>query len=147
MNIKTKRILAALIDMVGLPIIMGMTGGMVVVIANISDPLRQRLLESLNLVFSLIFWRDFVYSPGRHLFGIELVDARTKVRVCFYRGNFFLNLWKSFLRNIFLVVPFVLVIGYVVEILMVILKGTRIADKWAGVEVIERQDISRPGHR
>ena len=71
MNIKTKRILAALIDMVGLPIIMGMTGGMVVVIANISDPLRQRLLESLNLVFSLIFWRDFVYSPGRHLFGIE----------------------------------------------------------------------------
>lgn len=112
---------------------------MLIVIANVSDhPFHHKILESLNLAFSLIFWRDFVYSPGRHLLGVELVDAKSKVRICFYRGNFFLNLWRSFLRNIFLIVPFILVIGYLVEMLAVILKGTRIADKWAGVAVIEK---------
>ncbi len=138
MNIKTKRVLAALVDMIGLPVIVGVIEGLLIIFFKINEPVRGRILESLNFSFSLIFWRDFIYSPGRHLFGIELVDAKSKVPICFYRGNFFLNLWRSFLRNILLTVPFVLIIGYFIEIVMVVRKGHRIADKWADVEVVEK---------
>jgi hypothetical protein len=49
-----------------------------------------------------------------------------------------MNLWKSFVRNVLLVVPFVLVIGYIVELFMVVVKGRRLADAWAAVEVVEK---------
>ncbi len=132
----------ALIDMLALPVIIGVIAGLLLVGTDVKEPTRSQILNSLNFFYYLIFNRDFIYSPGRHLFGIELVDARTKVRICFYRGNLFLNLWKSFLRNALLVVPFVLVLGYLVEIIAVIWKGHRIADKWAGVEVIEKSRSS-----
>jgi len=137
-TLKTKRVVAASIDMVVLPISIGIVCGLALIAANLDPLTRDKVLNIVNYLYYLICSRDFVYSPGRHLCGIELVDSKTKVRICFYRGNFLLNLWKSFLRNALLIVPFVLVLGYLVEIIAVIWKGHRIADKWAGVEVVQK---------
>ena len=138
MSLRTKRLVAAFIDMVVLPVSVGVVCGLVLIATNLDPLTRDKILNVVNFLYYLIFSRDFVYSPGRHLCGIELVDSKTKVRICFYRGSFFRNLWKPFLRNVLLIVPFVLVLGYLIEIIAVIWKGHRIADKWAGVEVIEK---------
>lgn len=138
MSLRSKRLLSAFIDMVALPVVIGVVSGLLLLTANLDPVTRDKVLNVINFFYYLIVSRDFVYSPGRHLCGLELVDSKTKVRICFYRGNFILNAWKSFLRNILLVVPFVLVLGYLVEIISVIWKGHRIADKWAGVAVVEK---------
>lgn len=138
MTLKTKRVLAALIDMLFIPALAGAAAGFIIIAADITGSLRETILESLVLPMSLIFLRDFVYSPGRHILGLELVDVKSRTRICFYKGNFFLNLWKCFLRSILLLVPFLLVAGYAVELFHLILKGRRIADKWAQTEVIEK---------
>ena len=137
MNLRSRRVAAAIIDMVVLPMVAGVIAG--VALLNVDEMTRNNVLRLLSPFRYLIFARDFIYSPGRHMCGLELVDVKTGVQVCFYRGNFFVNLWKSTLRNILLVIPFVLVAGYIAETVMVMTKGHRLADKWAGVEVAGKQ--------
>ena len=137
MNVKSKRVVAAIIDMVVLPLVAGVIAG--VALLNVDEMTRHNILRLLSPFRYLIFARDFIYSPGRRMCGLELVDVKTGVRVCFYRGNFFVNLWKSIVRNMPLMIPFVLVIAYIVEAVMVMSKGHRLADKWAGVEVVGKQ--------
>lgn len=139
---KTKRLLAATIDLVILPMVVGGTIGILLAVNDVDNKTRTEILQNINFFYYLIFCRDFVYSPGRHLFKLDLIDSKTKSKICFYKNNVFLNLWKSLLRNIGLVIPFVLVIGYFVEIIMVISKGHRLADTWAGVEVVEKHSSS-----
>ena len=134
MNVKSKRVAAAIIDMLVLPMVAGVIVG--VALLNVDEMTRNNVLRLLSPFRFLIIFRDFVYSPGRHMCGLELVDMKTGIRVCCYRGNFFINLGKSIVRNILLIIPFVLVIGYIVETVMVMTKGHRLADKWAGVEVV-----------
>jgi uncharacterized RDD family membrane protein YckC len=43
---------------------------------------------------------------------------------------------QAFIRNILLVIPFVLVIGYIVEIVALLVKGERVADGWAKTRVV-----------
>ena len=44
---------------------------------------------------------------------------------------------QALIRNILLIIPFVLVVGYIVEIVMLIVKGHRLADNWAKTQVVE----------
>lgn len=39
------------------------------------------------------------------------------------------------MRNILLIIPFMLVVGYLLEIFFVLWKGRRMGDKWAGTGV------------
>jgi uncharacterized RDD family membrane protein YckC len=45
------------------------------------------------------------------------------------------TLGQAFIRNILLLIPFVLVIGYIMELIFVLAKGNRLADGWAKTRV------------
>ena len=40
------------------------------------------------------------------------------------------------MRNILLIIPFVLVVGYIIEIIFILTKGERLADGWAKTRVV-----------
>ena len=48
----------------------------------------------------------------------------------------FANWGQGFMRNILLIIPFVLVLGYIVEIILLAAKGDRLGDKWAKTKVV-----------
>jgi len=120
---KGKRFAAGLIDLVVIPIVLGIVIGLVLLAAP--DMVRSIVLVIVNILW-LVF-RDAVYSPGRAMIKVKLVSlSGTKVT------------WlQALIRNILLIVPFVLVVGYIVEVVMLITKGHRLADNWAKTQVIE----------
>lgn len=120
---KGKRFAAGLIDLVVIPIVLGIVVGLVLLAA-------PEVMRSIVLVFINIIWlgfRDAVYSPGRAMVKIKLVSL-TGEKVTWL---------QALIRNILLMLPFVLVVGYMVEILMLIIKGHRLADNWAKTQVVE----------
>lgn len=44
---------------------------------------------------------------------------------------------QAFIRNILLIIPFVLVFGYIIEVVALLVKGERVADGWAKTRVVE----------
>ena len=120
---KGKRFAAGLIDLVVIPIILGIVIGLVLVAAP--DMVRSIVLVLVNILW-LVF-RDAVYSPGRAMVKIKIVSL-TGEKVTWL---------QALIRNILLIIPFVLVVGYIVEIVMLIAKGHRLADNWAKTQVVE----------
>ena len=120
---KGKRFAAGLIDLVVIPIVLGIVIGLVLLAAP--DMVRSIVLVLVNIIW-LVF-RDAVYSPGRAMIKVKLVSL-TGVKVTWL---------QALIRNILLIIPFVLVVGYIVEIVMLIVKGHRLADDWAKTQVVE----------
>ena len=120
---KGKRFAAGLIDLVVIPIVLGIVIGLVLLAAP--DMVRSIVLVLVNIIW-LVF-RDAVYSPGRAMIKVKLVSL-TGMKVTWL---------QALIRNILLIVPFVLVVGYIVEIVMLIVKGHRLADNWAKTQVVE----------
>ena len=120
---KGKRFAAGLIDLVVIPIVLGIVIGLVLLAAP--DMVRSIVLVLVNIIW-LVF-RDAVYSPGRAMVKIKIVSlSGEKVT------------WvQALIRNVLLIIPFVLVVGYIVEIVMVLWKGHRLADNWAKTQVVE----------
>jgi len=120
---KGKRFAAGLIDLVVIPIVLGVVIGLILLAAP--DVVRSVVLVIVNIVW--LMFRDAVYSPGR---------AMVKVRIVSLNGEKVTWL-QALVRNILLIIPFVLVVGYLVEIIMLIVKGHRLADNWAKTMVVE----------
>ena len=120
---KGKRFAAGLIDLVVIPIVLGVVIGLVLLAAP--DMVRSIVLVLVNIIW-LVF-RDAVYSPGRAMVKIKIVSL-TGAKVTWL---------QALIRNILLIIPFVLVVGYIVEIVMLIVKGHRLADNWAKTQVVE----------
>jgi len=120
---KGKRFAAGLIDLVVIPIVLGVVIGLVLLAAP--DMVRSIVLVIVNIIW-LVF-RDAVYSPGRAMVKIKIVSL-TGQKVTWL---------QALIRNILLIIPFVLVVGYLVEIVMLIIKGHRLADNWAKTQVVE----------
>ncbi|HXV27927.1 MAG TPA: RDD family protein [bacterium] len=118
---KGKRFAAGVIDLILIPIILGLIIGLMLL--AVPDAVRSIILVAVNIAW-LIF-RDFVYSPGRAMVGIKLVSL-TGEKV---------SIGQALLRNILLIIPFVLVVGYIVEVIAVFAKGHRVADSWAKTQV------------
>ena len=120
---KGKRFAAGLIDLVVIPIVLGIVIGLVLLAAP--DMVRSIVLVVVNILW-LVF-RDAVYSPGRAMVKIKLISLTGEKPT-----------WlQALIRNILLIIPFVLVVGYIVEIVMLIAKGHRLADNWAKTQVVE----------
>jgi uncharacterized RDD family membrane protein YckC len=83
------------------------------------------VLIAVNIAWLL--FRDAVYSPGRAMVKIKIVSL-TGEKV---------TLLQALVRNILLIIPFVLVVGYIIEIIMLAVKGHRLADLWAKTQVVE----------
>ena len=120
---KGKRFAAGVIDLILIPIILGIIAGLLLL--NTPGGIRNVLLILLNIAW-LVF-RDAVYSPGRKMVGTRLVSlSGDKVTI-----------GQAFLRNVLLIIPFVLVVGYLVELVSLFMKGERLADGWAKTRVVE----------
>jgi len=120
---KGKRIAAAIIDLIIIPILLGIIVGVLLLAAP--DGVRNTILILVNIGW-LIF-RDAVFSPGRKMVGTKIISAE---------GDGKVSVGQAFIRNILLIIPFVLVIGYIVEIIFVLTKGERLADSWAKTRVV-----------
>ncbi|HNV85743.1 MAG TPA: RDD family protein [Candidatus Omnitrophota bacterium] len=121
---KGKRFAAGIIDLIIIPIILGIVAGLLLLAAN--DAIRNTVLILVNIGWML--FRDTVFSPGRKMVGLKLVSLS---------GTEKPSLGQAFIRNVLLIIPFVLVIGYLVEIVALLAKGERIADGWAKTRVTE----------
>lgn len=120
---KGKRFAAGLIDLVLIPIVLGIAIGFV--LATAPNTISSIVLIVVNVAW-LVF-RDTVYSPGRALIKTKLVSLTgEKVTII-----------QAVIRNILLVIPFILVIGYILEIIMLLVKGQRLEDSWAKTQVVE----------
>lgn len=118
---KGKRMISDLVDLLAIPILLGIIAGLVLI--AVPELVRNILLVVLNIGWLL--FRDTVFSPGRKMVGLKLKSlAGDKV-----------TLGQAFIRNILLLIPFVLVIGYIVELIFVLVKGGRLADSWAKTRV------------
>ncbi|MBI1978275.1 MAG: RDD family protein [Candidatus Omnitrophica bacterium] len=119
---KGKRFVSALVDLLAVPILLGIVAGLVLL--AVPEGIRNVLLIAINIGW-LIF-RDMVFSPGRKMVGLKLVGlSGNKVTV-----------GQAFIRNILLMIPFVLVVGYIIEIIYIATKGNRLADGWAKTQVV-----------
>lgn len=119
---KGKRAISALIDLLAVPILLGVVAGLILL--AVPEGIRNVLLIAINIAW-LIF-RDLVFSPGRKVAGLKVVGPDG--------GK--VTIGQAFIRNILLMIPFVLVVGYIVEIIFVFTKGNRLADTWAKTRVV-----------
>ena len=88
------------------------------------EKLRTAVLIVVNIGWLLV--RDTVFSPGRKMVGLKLVSLTgEKVTIV-----------QAFIRNLLLMFPFILVAGYVIEIIAIIVKKDRLADGWAKTKVV-----------
>lgn len=119
---KGKRAISALVDLLAVPILLGIVAGLILI--AVPEGIRNILLIAINIAW-LVF-RDMVYSPGRKMVGLKLVSLD---------GNK-VSIGQAFIRNILLMVPIILVVGYIVETIFVFAKGNRLADGWAKTRVV-----------
>lgn len=120
---KGRRLASALIDLVIIPVLLGILAGIVLLAAP--DPVRNVILIVVNIAWMI--FRDTVYSPGRKMVGLKIVSTETGEKP---------TLGQAFIRNVLLIIPFVLLVGYPLEAVMVIWTGARLEDKWAKCRVV-----------
>ena len=120
---KGKRFAAGVVDLILIPIVLGVVAGLLLL--NAPQGIRNVLLIVLNIAWMI--FRDAVFSPGRKMVGTRLVSL-TGGKV---------SVGQAFIRNILLIIPFILVIGYLVELIALLMKGERVADSWAKTRVVE----------
>ncbi len=120
---KGKRFAAGVIDLIIIPIVLGVILGLLLL--KVPETVRSVILVVVNIIWLIV--RDVVYSPGRAMVGLKLISlSGSKV-----------SLAQAFIRNILLIIPFVLVVGYIVEIIALISKGERVADRWAKTRIVQ----------
>ena len=120
---KGRRFASGLIDLVIIPIILGVILGFALL--SVPGGIRNLMLILVNIGW-LVF-RDAVYSPGRTMVGLKLVSLTGEK----------ISIAQAFIRNILLIIPIVLIIGYIVEIIALLAKGHRVADLWAKTQVVQ----------
>ncbi len=99
---KGRRFASAVIDLLIVPILLGVVMGLLLL--KVPEVVRNVILILVNIAW-LIF-RDAVYSPGRAMVGLKLVSLTGgKPTVA-----------QAFIRNILIIIPFVLVTGYLSEL-------------------------------
>ena len=119
---KGKRFISALVDLLAVPILLGIVAGLILL--AVPEGIRNIILIAINIGW-LIF-RDVVFSPGRKMVGLKIESASGgKVSIS-----------QAFIRNILLMIPFVLVVGYIIEIVFIASKGHRLADTWAKTRIV-----------
>jgi uncharacterized RDD family membrane protein YckC len=121
---KGKRFAAGIVDLIIIPILLGIIAGIALLPAN--DAIRNTVLILVNIGWMI--FRDAVFSPGRKMVGLKIVSLQTGQKP---------TLGQAFVRNILLIIPFVLVIGYIVEFIALLAKGERVADGWAKTRIVE----------
>ncbi len=119
------RFLASLFDLVVIPILLGIIFGLLFFAA--APTLRNIVLVFVNIAWTCL--RDIRggVGPGKKMAGIKVVtvDGGTP------------TLGQHILRNILIWVPFILLIGFIIEVFMIfVLRKDRLGDQWAKTKVV-----------
>jgi uncharacterized RDD family membrane protein YckC len=123
---KGKRFLAALVDLIVIPIILGVVAGLIFMAAPAA--VRNIILICMNIAWMVC--KDLLWEgagPGKKMAGLKVVNVETGEKI---------TATQAFIRNVLLIVPFILIIGYIIEIVMIIVKGERFGDQWAKTRVV-----------
>ena len=120
---KGRRIASNINDLVLVPVLLGVAIGLMIIPIP-TEWIRTTILISVNVLWLL--FRDLVFSPGRKMVGLVVVGEEGQ-KITFA---------QAFIRNILIMIPFVLVVGYPVELIFVLTKGCRLSDKWARTKVV-----------
>ena len=121
-----KRFAAAIVDLIVIPFVIGIIVGLMFAATKADQGLQMVILIGFNVGW-LIF-RDMVGSPGRAMVGIKLQKTDGSP----------VSFGTAISRNIHLMIPFVLLIGYLVELIALLSTGQRLADRWANTIVVEK---------
>lgn len=132
-GLKIKRLVAASIDLILYPLVFGIMIGTGLV--SVEAFSRNQVLSWINFVGNALVWRDYIFSPGRYFLNLRLVTIGNEAPVMICSSRFGSNLVRVILRNLFLLIPFVLIVGYAFEIIMVLITGNRFSDRIAGTTV------------
>jgi uncharacterized RDD family membrane protein YckC len=122
-SLKGKRVLAGLFDLLLMPIVIGIVPGLLVLAA----PYVVQVIVLAVVYIAWLLVRDTVWAPGRQLAGIKLVSENGGA----------ITITQAIIRNV-LLFPYILVVGYVLEIIMVLATGQRLADKWAKTKTVAK---------
>lgn len=122
-----KRIVAGLIDFIVVPVVIGIVLGILFVLLGdaLPESVRSVILILANIVWLIV--RDTVVAPGRLIMKLKLVSLTSEK----------VSLGQAVIRNILLIIPVVLIVGYILELVWVCVKGNRLADSWAKTQVVE----------
>lgn len=121
---KGKRVAAALIDLLVIPLVIGMAWGFLCIALKLQTAMT---VGSILLNAGWLIVRDAAFAPGRKMVSIKLVNLQGEPP----------TIGQAILRNIHLMIPFVLVAAYVIELIMLLSTGRRLADSWAKTTVVE----------
>lgn len=121
---KGKRVAAALIDLLLIPLVIGMAWGFLCVALKLQTAMT---VGSILLNAGWLVVRDAAFAPGRKMVNIQLVNLEGGAP----------TVGQAILRNIHLMIPFVLVLAYLVELIMLLSTGRRLADGWAKTMVVD----------
>lgn len=124
-----KRFAAAVIDLFLVPLFLGIIFGLVLI--AVPPMARNIILVLVNIGWMAIRDSFNGAGPGKRMVGIKVVKADTGEALTFA------NIKEGLIRNVLLYVPFILLIGGIVEIGMLGFKGFRFGDKWANTRVVD----------
>ena len=123
---KGKRCAAAIVDFLLVPIVTGVGLGLLFVAAKTDQSIQKWIFIGLATVWLII--RDAIGSPGRAMVGIILRKTDGSA----------VGLGTAIGRNIHLMIPFVSLLGFLVEFIALLSTGHRLADQWAHTVVVEK---------
>lgn len=110
---KGRRIAAGIIDFLVIPFFLGLVLGMVLLALN--DAARTVIFVLINLLW--VLFRDYIYSPGRAMVGTKIISL-TGGRI---------SIGQAIVRNVLLVVPYVLGAGFACETTRILIRKSIIA--------------------
>lgn len=125
-SIKTKRIIAAFIDLVAIPFLLFFAIGF---------SYTPNIPVYVSILFNVVWFsmRDLYdgAGPGKRLMHLKVVLAETGEALSYQTAV------RGFLRNVLFMIPFFWFISFIVELIVLIIKGERVGDMWAKTKVVE----------
>jgi uncharacterized RDD family membrane protein YckC len=119
------RFLASLFDLVVIPILLGIVFGLLFFAAP--PTLRNIVLVFVNIAWTCLRDVRGGVGPGKKMAGIKVITVSGGEP----------TLGQYIMRNILIWIPFLLLIGFIIEVIMIfILKKDRLGDQWAKTKVV-----------
>jgi uncharacterized RDD family membrane protein YckC len=125
-SILAKRISAGIIDCVILP-------SFIIFVFRLLLIFQPPAFSNFAVLGIAIIWfsfKDLLFegcAPGKKIFGLRVISKATGQKITARQG---------FIRNVLLFVPLVALIGFPLELIVLLAKKERFGDVWAGTEVI-----------
>lgn len=123
---KGKRFAVAIIDFIFVPIVFGLAMGLIF-FATKPEPRIQTVFMTVIIIAWTIF-RDVYFSLGRAMVGIKLQK----------KDGGSVGFGTAIVRNIHLMIPFISILGLLVEFIALLSSGHRLSDQWAHTVVVDK---------